>query len=313
MTEARGPGAPRFRTGIASALVAILTGCGDTQAGTVPTFTSAQNEAHQRSGSSGDLLYIASSNTDEVYIATYPGGTILNTFKTAARPMSICSDANGNVWVPEKDYSSGPASVVEYAHGGTTPIATLSLGNEYPQECAVDPTTGNLAVVDYDANVALFENAQGQPTYYSSVGVVGIPQLVTYDSAGNLFLTARRMDNYGWLPHGGNAIERSHIKSNKPRQGLRWDGKYLTLMTDVAVSRYRLNGSRGKKVGTVGPFPACVGRYWITNGTGLVCTNYPEGTASIYNYRSASHITTIAGLSSPWGITVSVAPTASHK
>lgn len=295
-----------IRAGVTGALVAILAGCG------------AQNASPPINGvgaiirpqtSSGALLYIASSNTDEVYVATYPGGRIPNTFKTAERPMSICSDAKGNVWIPESEYSSGPGSVVEYAYGSTTPIATLSLGNEYPQDCAVDPTTGNLAVVDYNANVALFENAQGQPTFYSSVGVVGIPQLVTYDSAGDLFLTARRMNNYGWLPHGGSAIERFHIKSNKSRQGLQWDGKYLTLMYGTTVNRYKINGSNGKKSGTLGSFSKCEGRYWITQGTGLVCSDYPEDTASVYSYPSGTLITTISGVTSPWGITISVAPT----
>jgi WD40 repeat protein len=255
----------------------------------------------------GALLYIA-SETGEVYAYTYPGGKLVNSFKTAERAGDLCSDADGNVWVVESAGSSEPGNIVEYAHGGTTPIGTLS-DDEDPQDCAVDPTTGNLAVADdYYATIAIFEKAQGQPTYYSSVGSVGIPQLVTYDSAGDLFLSARRMNNYGWLPHNGSHIEPFKIKSGKSRQGLQWDGQYLTVMTFTMLNRYQVVGSAGQKVGAIKGFSACDGRYWISEGTGLACTNYSDGTAAIYKYPSGSLLTGISGLASPYGITVSVAP-----
>ena len=55
-----------------------------------------------------------------------------------------CSDANGNVWITnafQDSYAGG--TLVEYAHGGTAPIATLEdQGYFVPVACSVDPRTG---------------------------------------------------------------------------------------------------------------------------------------------------------------------------
>jgi hypothetical protein len=57
--------------------------------------------------------------------------------------------------------------VVEYAHGGESPIKTL--GTDGPGVgCAIDPVTGNLAVVNFEAgkgsDIQVWENASGTPT-----------------------------------------------------------------------------------------------------------------------------------------------------
>ena len=59
-------------------------------------------------------------------------------------PWGLCADNGGHVFVPD-----GPgAKIREYEHGGSSPIAILKTPNESPWFCAVDPTTGNLAVTE---------------------------------------------------------------------------------------------------------------------------------------------------------------------
>lgn len=53
-------------------------------------------------------------------------------------PMGLCSDVSGKVWIVSD--SASPV-IIEYAHGGTTPIATLSDPDGQPEGCAVDPST----------------------------------------------------------------------------------------------------------------------------------------------------------------------------
>ena len=58
--------------------------------------------------------------------------------------------------------------ILEFAHGGTQPIATLlGVRCEFPNGCSVDPTTGNLAVTNYSSNpagpgsIAIYTGARG--------------------------------------------------------------------------------------------------------------------------------------------------------
>jgi hypothetical protein len=56
-------------------------------------------------------------------------------------PSGECLGTSGNVWIV-KTYAS---QLIEYAHGGTTPIATLNDAGEYPPTCAVNKKNGQLA------------------------------------------------------------------------------------------------------------------------------------------------------------------------
>ncbi|HEX3370694.1 MAG TPA: hypothetical protein VHS56_14035, partial [Candidatus Cybelea sp.] len=84
---------------------------------------------------SDDLLYVASGEQISVY--TYPGGRLVGNIGGAVG--ALCSDAAGDVFVVGYE-------ILEYAHGVTQPIATLDDYYNNPHGCAVDPTTGNLAV-----------------------------------------------------------------------------------------------------------------------------------------------------------------------
>jgi hypothetical protein len=76
----------------------------------------------------------------------------MNSISVSGEVGGDCSNRTGDVFVPNN------TEVFEYAHGGTSPIATLSLPGNSGAACSIDPSTGNLAVVfsGSDADVAIF-------------------------------------------------------------------------------------------------------------------------------------------------------------
>ena len=128
---------------IGAAVVALLAGCGPSQSpigGLGPTNTS--RERTQKTSSGGDLIYAAPDfTTYEVNIFTYPAGKFVADFKPPGFPGGLCSDAHGNVFMT--DFESGSTdvgNVDEYAHGATSPSATLDDDSYYPTGCSIDPT-----------------------------------------------------------------------------------------------------------------------------------------------------------------------------
>ena len=131
------------------------------------------------------LLYIAAW-PPAVYVYTYPKGQLVGTLTGSAQLFGECTDSAGDVFIVA--YSNGSvtsSTIYEYAHGGTSPIATLN-DPKTAQGCAVDPQTGNLAASG--DGVAIFKNASGNPKmYYSSE--YGF-YYCSYDNKSNLYLTA---------------------------------------------------------------------------------------------------------------------------
>ncbi len=197
----------------------------------------------------GNLIYAAGQGHS--YVISAKTGKLIGTIDTGAQ--SACSDSKGNVWL------TGQYNMLEFAHGGTTPVATLNLPgtNSEPNDCAVDPTTGNLAVPfateSLHFQLAVFTGAQGTPTVYDTNGL----QFCGYDNAGNLFL-----DGYGSsgaemaeLREGGNSI--SYISLENQNIGgnpweVQWDGQYITVeglsRTAATINRLQISGSTAEIV-----------------------------------------------------------------
>ena len=304
--------------------VVLLTGCGGTQfpSATVGGAQSSALRGIDRHGSSWmsplakhkTLIYVSSPTDSSVYVFTYPAGKPAGMLTGFVDPLGLCSDKSGNVWVSNGDYYNGYGTMIEYAHGGTQPIATLDDYGSSPQACSVDPSTGNLAVADLAAgsaeNIAIWAGAQGSPTYYSTVGIVEDPATITYDGTGDVYFAAWR-DHRGWLAKGSSSVERFTI--NPRRDGwFAWDGKYLAIGESV-VLRYQLSGAKGKKTGSPTNLSDVKvrGQFWI-QGTKLAIATPGEGSQGgqghvyIYDYpQGGNPISTIAGLDQPYGVTVS--------
>lgn len=261
------------------------------------------------------LLYVSSPKDGTVYVFTYPGGKPAGLLTGFVDPLGLCSDKSGNVWVSNADYSNGYGTMIEYAHGGSQPIATLTDDGSSPQACSVDSRTGNLAVADLAAgsseNIAIWAGAQGSPTYYSTVGVVEDPATIAYDGMGNVYFGAWR-DHRGWLASGSASIERFTI--NPERDGwFAWDGKYLAI-GESTVLRYQVSGPNGKKTGAAINLDDVKvrGQFWIQGNKLAIAapgagSQGNQGHVYIYNYpQGGNPIGTISGLDQPYGITVSV-------
>src|ERR1700688_4758776 len=125
-----------------SVAAAMLAGCGGSQAPIGAPDAMAQSraiaQARAHRASSGALIY-ATGGCGGTCILSYPQGKLVGSFSTFGG--GVCSDAQGNVFLTHN------GTVYEFAHGGTTPIATLSLPGNSAVGCSVDPVTGNLAVV----------------------------------------------------------------------------------------------------------------------------------------------------------------------
>jgi hypothetical protein len=311
------------RLALTTAVIFVLAGCGGAGA-TVPLGATTQSQAHQVSGKSwmkpgtssgSDLLYVADRG-GAVFALTYPQGQLVGelTLPRAQNSGSICSDVNGDIFVPDVD------EIVEYAHGGTEPIATINDDGGYyePIGCAVDPTTGNLAVTNFKdsssgGNVAIYAGAQGNPTFYSDSKIPN-PIFCGYVNQGNLFISG---GPFAELPSGSgnftNVTPNKHIYQGGQVQ---WDGTYMTVTSQNANKIYRLeiSGSTGKIVGTThlkGPGRNATSQSWIQGST-IIAPIGPGRTndrVGFWNYPDGGKALTILNLghhAEPIGATVSV-------
>ena len=124
----------------AAIALTLLAGC-DGFSTPVPLGESvAQNWTHRASGSSGDLLYVAAGT--QVFVYTYPDGSLVQTLTGFTAAWGECVDKLGNVWIT--DYSTG--YVTQYAHGATIRSRIVGGNGMHPNSCSVDPKSTNLAV-----------------------------------------------------------------------------------------------------------------------------------------------------------------------
>jgi|SRR5579862_813905 len=243
-----------------SAAALLVSGCGGSEgqpsAVTVlPSAKQLQVVGHRKSwmlreATSEDLLY-AVGGCGGTCVMSYPNGKLVGTLNEPQYGIqAICSDKYGNVFL------SNNTSVLEYAHGGTTPIATLQLPGDSADGCSVDPQSGDLAIVfrTSGADVAVFPNAEGTPNLYDS----HIDSLhCGFDNSGNLFVNGFNGHSPGFseLPAGTAAFNVLSIDSSVGAPGqVQWDGTYITYESttkhDAKLSQLAVDGSSATVVGT---------------------------------------------------------------
>ena len=249
-------------------ILAILAGCGGAQNATVPpTGAAAQSQAHKASGSwmahqakGQNLLYASDNPRNNVYVFSYPEDKQLGTLTGFDSPVGECVDSADNVWI----VNQLPAEVIEYAHGGTTPIGTLSVPGQWPYGCAIDLATGNLAVTHDGNEVSIYQNAQGTPTTYTASNFISM-HFCGYDNKSNLFAVGYDggFGTGAWalaeLPNGGNSLEPISLNQNVGQLSIvQWDGKYLAVggvspyysHNPVTVYQVQVSGSQATVEGT---------------------------------------------------------------
>ncbi len=262
------------------------------------------------------LVYAAGDVSS--YVFTTNGKLIGNITQTG---ISTCSDRNGDVFFTEVN------SIIEFPHGGTTPIASYAVpGTAY--SCSVDPITGNLAAVVFcvtgcGESVVVLTTPGMKPQQYSDGA---LPQMLycAYDDQGNLYVDGYSGSEFGLaeLPAGGSALRNLTVSQNIQYAGqIQWDGQYLAVTTTIApaVEQLQVTGSAATVVGTtelygVGPrttqtwlyhhkilVPTGHGR---ARATDIIFWKYPTGG---YPIRDFAHFIS-KGHAEITGVTVSVPP-----
>ncbi|HVN70166.1 MAG TPA: hypothetical protein VMU38_11025 [Candidatus Binatia bacterium] len=230
---------------------AILAGC----AGGVAPLGSPQ-VARQSAIPHGDLLYVT-GGCGGTCVLSYPKGKVVASISQAG--VGLCSDAKGNVFMPSA--SSGAAVVYEFAHGGTTPVATLDLpsGALVAEGCAVDPKTNDLAVSYIcadcsDGPVAIFKDERGTPASYDQPGVY--LSFCGYDAKGDLFADGTNLSNDFALTefaHGKTGFNELSVSQAIHNAGqVQWDGAYVAVedLDQPVIYQFKVSGSTAKLKGT---------------------------------------------------------------
>jgi hypothetical protein len=303
------------RYALSCTAAAMLAACGGSQPPIGATDAMPQTSAlaaHADRGTSwmlpeakgDDLLY---SGQDPVYVFSYPAGESVGSLSVGAT-NGLCSDGNGDVFLT----SQRGSSLTEYAHGGSQPIAYLTIPNGEGGSvfgCAVDPTTGNLAAT-FECNlmsqcasgneIAVFPNATGTPTEY---GGSNLPQFLYcgYDDAGNLFADGLAEGDSGILaelPEGSSKLTNISLSKSIKKVGqIQWDGMYMTIQDRLRASLYRLkiSGSTAKVEGTT-----------EFDEKGLAEQSWIQGSNIVIPYRRSVKATTTLGF---WKYPVGGTPT----
>ena len=228
------------RVACISIAAAMLAGCGGSQPPIGAPGAMPQSRAHQMSGSSGDLLYVAEG--PDVLVFSYPEDKLVGHLVSGG--WGSCSDTNGNVFV------TNDSGVLEYAHGGTNPINTLNAHGAF--SCSWDPSTGNLAVVERPISIAIFRGASGTPQTYTDTSFIEFAYCA-YDDKGHLFVTGVPTGPYSY------SLVELDIRSGSFKtitlnekvdylEDLHWDGKYLAIddfYGTGTIDRVQVSGSSG--------------------------------------------------------------------
>jgi hypothetical protein len=314
----------------AISFVAALSACAQAEIApyqtSVQSSTQATNALHT-SGVSNDLLYVASP-THGVSFFTYPKGKYVGLLSGPSVPLGLCSDRSGNVFVVD----NGAETILEYAHGGTSPIATLGDYGNDPNGCAVDPKTNDLAVVgggnDVQGNIAIYKAEQGSPSLYYDRFDEGPYAWCTYDNHSNLFVNDGDGSGSGFglieLPDGSSSFLEFSL-SIRGGGSIQWDGQYLAIASPkgnrtgtkgpLIIYRVQISGSKATiksriilSTGKRNRNPGYAVQFWIEGNKisssktvqgNLGIWRYPGGGEPIRNIKDADELLT--------GVTVSIA------
>jgi hypothetical protein len=291
---------------------ALLASCGGAPqldgGGLLPQGATARTARQAIAPAKGQtLLYVSDLGANAVLVFPYPKGAQTQKLIGFGSVAGLCSNQGGDVFVVDE---AGPVDV--FAHGGTSPIRQLATAGA-PDGCAVDPTTGNLAVTNMSSYlhgvVSIYPGAKGKGKIYRNKSV-DATFFCGYDPSGNLFLDG--WDRYGKiilleLPKGKSAFTIWHPKmSIKTLGGVQWDGKYVAVADQGGGVVYRTrNGSVVQTVklrsGTA------IDQFWIAGGTTLIGPNAQAGgSVGFWHYPGGgAPYQTLGGFYYPVGVALS--------
>src|SRR5579871_5051767 len=263
-----------------------------------------------------DLLYVSDLYDDDVNVYSYPQGKLEGVLTGFQAVHYECVDKAGNVFI-----ANGRAkTLLEYAHGGTQPIKTYTEPG-FTHGCAIDPTTGDLAVLHDPPSsgyggFSIYKHAKGKPTEYVTPNVFRV-YFIGYDAKGNLFIdgTAYHLTfEMAELPAGSQTPQAITLNQQIVLPGaIAWDGKYLAVGDQVSIYgpskiyQFSINGGVGTLQGTTSLSSSCdVLQFWL-QGTRVITSDVCAPDVLYFKYPAGGSSTKTIGdsLHEPVGVTVS--------
>jgi hypothetical protein len=180
-----------------------MSGCGGGTASLAPIATTAADSSRARSASwvspeaakLPTLLYVANESSVNIYAyANGVAGKLVGQILGLDSAEGMCTDKAGDVWITQYE----PHLITEYAHVGKTPITTIHRAKGSPTGCAVNPSSGDLAVTYNHPNahagelfalVYIYPHGEepGAKPYTNSTGLT-FAYFLAYDDNGNLYM-----------------------------------------------------------------------------------------------------------------------------
>jgi hypothetical protein len=183
--------------------------------------------AHQQ-----PLLYVSGVD-GTLSMFSYPKRKLVGTISSNYGAQGLCTDSQGNVYVATPE----GYEIVVYPHGGLFPIDVIS-EEQYevlPVGCAVDPKSGNLAVVNAEGSVEIYKDITGPPQGYD----LGLAEAFydAYDANGDLFVSGQSAGKFALAELPAGSLSSKLISVNSPvtvGSGITLSGSNLLLETSGA-------------------------------------------------------------------------------
>jgi hypothetical protein len=297
--------------------VAMLSGCGGSQpatSGIVPQSVAAQGQAHTQTSSYNSILY--ANQVNFVTMLSYPELKAIGRFRYPNKKEfgnGCPDDRTGNIYFPlDGHYFSPGVGLTEYVVGGTKPIGSLKPSRgHFAVNCAVDPTTGNIAVVlgtqsPNKSGVGIYTPGSRRPVTYEYPSLRWYASCV-YDNTGNLFIEGETNKSPFLLlelPKGSNKLMKLSLNPKAVTLDfpVQWDGKYITieylaLSTGVlTIYRISVSGSKATVVGKT-ELRHASRAVWLQNGNtaiaGRCCSDSSASYIAFYDYPAGGNPTSI--------------------
>ena len=301
------------------AAAALLAGCGGLQPPIASPGAMPQSRAIARHDDGGSLLFVSDEGTSDVYVYSLSKNKLVGTLTGFSEPRGICLNKAGDIWIT----NAGDSNLLEYAPGGTKPIGSLNDPGQYPVDCSVDTTTGDLSV----SNIISAKYGPGSLSIYSDA--IGVPAVVpafahtyndAYDPAGNLFVNGASdvgAFQFGELARGEKTVTNVKIEGatiTDPMNVQYADG-HLAIgdergyFENSVIYQVTVSGTTAKVIGKTPLYGSNVIAFFIL-GHRVFCLNSTNRGVhvAIYKYPAGGkpiRVIQIPGLSMPVGLAVS--------
>jgi hypothetical protein len=161
-----------------------------------------------RPAAASSLLYVSYPGVNAVDMYAYADGIVGKRIGSidVPTPTGLCTDKIGDVYV----VSNSGDFVSEFAHASTIPRRTIKLSAGYPYTCAVDLTTGDLAVSVENPHGKNYKGGEvhvypgGHLPVKGYRSYVGFHEtsFVAYDDKHDLFVVASDCQTYYYCQYG---------------------------------------------------------------------------------------------------------------